>query len=83
MKAHEPATPLEAAQTSELLADLDAILLELRRRLDAYVDSGREDVVAADEGFGVAGLVHGSTEAASRHAADVRDVLERAHSAAG
>lgn len=83
MARDQPTTPLEGLRTSELLADLDAILLELRRRLDAFVDQGREDVVAADEAFGVAGLVHASTEAASKHAADLRDLLERRHSAAG
>ena len=81
METDRPASPLNAARTAELLAELDTILLELRERLDAYLERGRDDVVEADEGFRLAGLVHASTEAATRHAEDVRTTLERAHSA--
>jgi hypothetical protein len=40
---------------SELIADLEAILLELRDRLDNDLDLGANDLVAADEGFNFAG----------------------------
>jgi len=36
---------------SELIADLEAILLELRDRLNNYLDLGAADLIAADEGF--------------------------------
>lgn len=76
---NDPVRPLASVETSRLLADLDALLLELRRRLDAYVENGVDDIVAADEGFGVAGLVQASTEAASSHARDARTQLEQSH----
>lgn len=79
METDRPASSLAAANTAELLTELDAILLELRRRLDAYTESGRDDVVAADEGFRLAGLVYASADAAARHADEVRESLERAH----
>ena len=81
MERDRSASPSGAANTAELLSDLDAILLELRQRLDGYLEGGSDDVVAADEGFRVAGLVYASTESAARHADDVRTTLERAHSA--
>jgi hypothetical protein len=67
-------------ETSRLLAELDALLLEIRRRLDDYVERGRDDIVAADEGFAVAGLLQASIEAASAHAREARAQLERSHS---
>jgi hypothetical protein len=33
---------------SELIADLEAILLELRDRLNNYLDLGADDLIAAD-----------------------------------
>jgi len=39
----------------ELIADLEAILLEMRDRLNDYLDLGANDLVAADEGFNSAG----------------------------
>jgi hypothetical protein len=74
-------SPAPAATIGELLAELDALLLELQERLDAYVESGGDDVVAADEGFRIAGLVQASTESAARHAGEVATRLERTHSA--
>jgi len=68
-----------ATTTAELIADLDTLLFELRERLDAYIASGGDDIVAADEGFRVATLVQGSTDAAVRHAAEVAAALERSH----
>lgn len=68
-----------AADIAALLAELDALLLDLRERLDGYVESGRDDIVAADEGFRIAGLVQASTESAARHAGEVASVLESSH----
>ena len=34
---------------SELIADLESILLELRDRLNNYIDLGTDDLIAADE----------------------------------
>ena len=45
--------PLQIS-TAELLADLEATLLELYRRLDTYREVGASDVVAADEGYSFA-----------------------------
>jgi hypothetical protein len=72
-----------AAETAELLGELDTILLELRRRLDTYLETGRDDIIAADEGFRVARLVHASTEHAANHAAETAAALERSHGASG
>src|SRR5438552_348333 len=46
---------LPQVTNSELIADLEAILLELRHRLDNYLELGTRDLVAADEGFNFAG----------------------------
>ena len=78
METDHSASP--TARTAELLADLDATLLELRQRLDAFLERGLEDVVAADEGFRLAGLVYASSESAASHAHAVRTALEQAHS---
>ena len=40
---------------AELIADLEAILLELGNRLNNYLDLGADDLAAADEGFNFAG----------------------------
>jgi hypothetical protein len=77
--SHEPGEALRSLETSELLTDLDSLLFEIRRRLDALRAEGRTDIVAADEGFGIAGFVQASTDAASKHAAEVRDQLQRSH----
>jgi len=69
--------------TAELLAELDTLLFELRARLDAYAADGGDDIVAADEGVRVAGLVQASTDAAARHAAAIASALERSHGIAG
>jgi len=61
--------------SAELLAELDAVLLELRRRLDRFVDVDEAEIVAIDEGFSLAGLVAASAGEAARHAEAVRDAL--------
>ena len=40
---------------AELVADLEAILLDLQDRLNSYLDLGAADIIAADEGFNFAG----------------------------
>ena len=46
---------LPQVTNAELIADLEAILLELGDRLDNYLDLGAADLIAADEGFNFAG----------------------------
>jgi hypothetical protein len=46
---------LPQVTNAELIADLEASLLELRCRLNNYLDLGVDDVIAADEGFNFAG----------------------------
>jgi hypothetical protein len=79
VEADEQVTAPRRPQTAELLAELDTLLLELRRRLDAYVESGSDDIVAADEGVRVATLVQSAADAAARHAGEVVAALERSH----
>jgi hypothetical protein len=62
--------------SAELLAELDAVLLELRRRLDRFVDVDEAEIVAIDEGFSLAGLVAASAGEAARHADAARDALQ-------
>ena len=40
---------------AELIAYHETILLELRNRLDNYLDLGADNLIAADEGFNFAG----------------------------
>jgi hypothetical protein len=60
---------------AELIADLEAILLELRDRLNNYLDLGADDVIAADEGFNVAGQLQATLADAVEHTASVRERL--------
>ena len=62
----------------ELVADLEAILLELRHRLDNYVQLGANDLIAADEGFNFAGQLQPTLSDASKHATHVRERLGEA-----
>jgi hypothetical protein len=61
--------------TAELLAELDAVLLDLRRRLDDFTRVGGDEIVAVDEGFSLAGLVAASAGEAARHAEATREAL--------
>jgi hypothetical protein len=54
---------------SELIADLEAILLELRDRLNNYLDLGAGDLIAADEGFNFAGQLQATLADAVEHTA--------------
>jgi hypothetical protein len=60
---------------SALIADLEAILLELRDRLNNYLDLGAADRIAADEGFNFAGQLQATLSDASDHATRVRERL--------
>jgi hypothetical protein len=61
---------------AELIADLEAILLELRDRLNNYLDLGADDVIAADEGFNFAGQLQATLTGAVEHAASIRERLD-------
>jgi hypothetical protein len=67
---------VKETSSAELLAELDAVLLELRRRLDRFVDVDEAEIVAIDEGFSLAGLVAASAGEAARHADAARDALQ-------
>ena len=60
---------------SELIADLEAILLELCHRLDNYLEPGANDLIAADEGFNFAGYLQATLSDASERATRVRERL--------
>ena len=60
---------------AELVADLEAILLDLRDRLNNYLDLGAADLIAADEGFNFAGQLHATLADAVQHAASIRERL--------
>jgi hypothetical protein len=59
----------------ELIADLEAILLELRDRLNNYLDLDANDLVAADEGFNFAGQLQATLADAVEHTASIRERL--------
>jgi hypothetical protein len=59
----------------ELIADLEAILLELRDRLNNYLDLGANDLIAADQGFNFAGQLQATLADAVEHTASIRERL--------
>jgi hypothetical protein len=61
---------------AELIADLEAILLELRGRLDSYLDLGAADIIAADEGFNFAGQLQATLADAVKQTASIRERLD-------
>jgi hypothetical protein len=61
---------------AELIADLEAILVKLRHRLDNYLDLGADGVIAADEGFNFAGQLQATLAEAVEHAANIRARLD-------
>jgi len=61
--------------TVELIASVEAILLELRKRLDNYLDLGADDLIAADEGFNFAGQLQATLAEALEHTAGIRERL--------
>jgi hypothetical protein len=60
---------------SELIADLEATLLELRDRLNNYLELGADDLIAADEGFNFAGQLQATLADAVEHTASIRERL--------
>jgi hypothetical protein len=60
---------------AELVADLEAILLDLRDRLNNYLDLGAADLIAADEGFNFAGQLQATLADAVEHTASIRERL--------
>jgi hypothetical protein len=58
-----------------LIADLEAILLELRDRLNNYLDLGADDLIAADEGFNFAGQLQATLADAVEHITSIRERL--------
>ena len=60
---------------AELIADLEAILLELRDRLNNYFDLGANDLIVADEGFNFAGQLRATLADAVQHTASIRERL--------
>ena len=74
---------LPQVTNAELIADLEAILLELGDRLDNYLDLGAADLIAADEGFNFAGQLQATLADGVEHTAGVRERLveiQRKHS---
>ena len=66
---------LPQVTSAELIAELEQILIELRRRLDGYLEQGADDIVAADEGFNFAGQIHPLLSELVDHAVHVRERL--------
>jgi hypothetical protein len=60
---------------AELIADLEAILLGVRDRLNNYLDLGANDLIAADEGFNFAGQLQATLADAVEHTASIRERL--------
>ena len=60
---------------SEVIADLEATLLELRDRLNKYLDLAADDLIAADEGFNFAGQLQATLADAVQHTASIRERL--------
>jgi hypothetical protein len=67
---------LPQVTNAELIADLEALLLELGRRLDNYLELDANDVIAADEGFNFAGQFQATLAEAIEHAASIRARLD-------
>ena len=60
---------------AQVIADLEAILLDLRDRLNNYLDLGAADIITADEGFNFAGQLQATLADAVEHTASIRDRL--------
>ena len=66
---------LSQVRNAELLAEFEATLLELRRRLDSYLELSHNDIIAADEGFNLAGQIQPTLSELAEHALEVRERL--------
>ena len=60
---------------AQVIADLEAILLDLRDRLNNYLDLGAADIITADEGFNFAGQLQATLADAVEHTASIRERL--------
>ena len=60
---------------AQLVANLEAILHDLRDRLDEYLDLGAADIIAADEAFNFAGQLQATLADAVEHTASIRERL--------
>jgi hypothetical protein len=68
---------LQRVTSADLIAELEAILPELRRRLDDYLERSADDIIAADEGFNFAGQIQPLLADLAEHAVQVRErILE-------
>jgi len=61
--------------SADLIAELEAILPELRRRLDDYLERGAYDIIAADEGFNFAGQIQPLLSELAEYAVRTREQL--------
>ena len=61
--------------SADLIAGLEAILPELRRRLDDYLERGAYDIIAADEGFNFAGQIQPLLSELAEYAVRTREQL--------
>ena len=64
-------------RSADLIAELEAILAELRRRLDAYLERGAYDIIAVDEGFNFAGQIQPLLNELAEHAVRTREQAAR------
>jgi hypothetical protein len=63
------------SSSADLIAELEAILAELRRRLADYLERGAYDIIAADEGFNFAGQIQPLLNELAEHAVRTREQL--------
>jgi len=63
------------ATSSDLIAELEGILSELRRRLEDYLERAADDIIAADEGFNVAGQIEPVLRDLAEQAGHIREQL--------
>ena len=61
--------------SADLIAELEAVLRELRGRLDEYVERGAHDIIAADEGFNFAGQIQPLLSELAEYAVRTREQL--------
>ena len=61
--------------SADLIAELEAVLRELRGRLDEYVERGVQDIIAADEGFNFAGQIQPLLSELAQYAVRTREQL--------
>jgi len=63
---------------ADLVDALEALLLELRRRLDRSVRAAKDDIVVADELFVLAGQMDAVLRVASEHLQTIRRTVDQA-----